>query len=347
MKNRIFLLVGMMFLSCLGYAQGALVATLNHNDTVSIYYGASALKDAHSAATDGDVITLSSGTFLATDITKAITLRGAGMEVDTLSGTGTTMLTGDFVIGKSDGTILNGLKIEGIYHNSSLLYYRIKNALFAKCRFKYISGRMGNSSQEMSYIRNSTLIHCRIAKRIELINSSSASFYNCIISSPKCHDSYFINCLIRFSNDNYNVGEATYVYTSLFENCIVYTTISTDDFNDDCMTYNCVGLNSSDLFKNIPNSTNKYSTPAVVFKTYTGQDLGNLDSETFELTDSAKVTFLGTDGTQVGIYGGAFPFTSTTSVPQIKKFNVAPKSTADGKLQVEIEVTAAAEEPEL
>ena len=64
------------------------------------------------------------------------------------------------------------------------------------------------------------------------------------------------------------------------------------------------------------------------------------DDQQFELTDEAKTTFLGTDGTEVGMYGGVLPYNSTPSYPQITKVNVANKTTADGKLSVEIEVSA-------
>lgn len=67
---------------------------------------------------------------------------------------------------------------------------------------------------------------------------------------------------------------------------------------------------NSDPFKNITNSTNKkVDDIKELFKTYAGQDLGNLDSETFELTDAAKTKYLGMDGTtKVGIHGGSLPF---------------------------------------
>ncbi len=96
------------------------------------------------------------------------------------------------------------------------------------------------------------------------------------------------------------------------------------------------------MFKYITNSTNKIvSDYASLFKTYTGAALDKLDSENFQLTDAAKTQYLGTDGTEIGIYGGSLPFDPTTSNPQITKCNVASKSTADGKLSVDIEVNAA------
>ncbi len=59
----------------------------------------------------------------------------------------------------------------------------------------------------------------------------------------------------------------------------------------------------------------------------------------YQLTDDAK-KYLGSDGTEVGIYGGSLPFDPTPTNPQIVKFNVAPKTTADGKLSIDIEVNA-------
>ena len=74
-----------------------------------------------------------------------------------------------------------------------------------------------------------------------------------------------------------------------------------------------------------------------MFKDFTGT---YSDTQTFELTEEAKTKYLGTDGTEVGIYGGLLPYNSTPSYPQITKMNVANKTTADGKLSVEIEVSA-------
>ena len=94
------------------------------------------------------------------------------------------------------------------------------------------------------------------------------------------------------------------------------------------------------MFANIPNTTNMILTGALntAFKTYTGT---YNDNETFELTDAAKTQYLGSDRTEVGIYGGSLPFDPTPTNPQITKCNVASKSTADGKLSVDIEVSAA------
>lgn len=314
-----------------------MLATLNHEGTVSTFYGATALRDAHNAAVHGDVITLSSGSFVSTDITKAITLRGAGMEVDTLSGTEPTVISGDFSIQIAD-TVSQRLTIEGIYHNHNLIYKgTLTNALFLKNRLYNVD------LADNGIMKNASFIHCRIADYFRLNGNSSASCINCAIEDPKSYNSTtsnfeFQNCVIKFDNNS----SPSLVYSSVYKNCLIHWGGTANSISSSCISYNSVGFGYSKLFDNIPNSTNTYiSDWTIVFKTYGCQSLQKLDSENFELTDEAKGKYLGTDGTQVGIYGGSLPFTSTPSNPQITKCNVAAKSTADGKLSVDIEVKAA------
>jgi hypothetical protein len=134
-----------------------------------------------------------------------------------------------------------------------------------------------------------------------------------------------------------------------YKNCIIQTTKWNDadmQLPASCVAYNCIGIGSaSSVFTNMAakNSTNKYVSINNVFKTYNVTSDGTYinDSETFELTETAKTTYLGTDGTEVGIYGGNLAYDENPTIPQITKCNVAAKSTADGKLSVDIEVKAA------
>lgn len=341
--KKFFSLIALFSCVAVSYAQSSMLATLNHEGTVSTFYGATALRDAHNAAVHGDVITLSSGSFVSTDITKAITLRGAGMEIDTLSGTEPTVISGNFSIQIAD-TVSQRLTVEGIYHNQTI-YYKgtLTNALFLKNRLYIVT------NSEAAALKNASFIHCRIADHLRLQANSSASCINCAIEDPYSDNANtsnfeFQNCVIKINDNSINQ-----VNSSTFKNCLIYArnnvTASASSISSSCIAYNCVGFNQVSnypLFRYIPNSTNVHvGDITTVFKTYTGQSLQKLDSENFELTDEAKSKYLGTDGTQVGIYGGSLPFTSTPSNPQITKCNVAAKSTADGKLSVDIEVKAA------
>ena len=62
-------------------------AVLQHNGETKIFTGRDAFVNANAVAVDGDVITLSVGTFNIADITKSISLYGAGFEYNNETGT--------------------------------------------------------------------------------------------------------------------------------------------------------------------------------------------------------------------------------------------------------------------
>lgn len=337
MKKFLLSLLAMMIVAVAGFAQTSLLATLSHEGTVKTYYGASALKSAYADATHGDVITLSSGTFLATNISKAITVCGAGMDADSLSLREPTIITGDFTINIAD-SVAERLTIEGIYHNHTIKYQNVNQPMFLKCRFNKITYYSSSSS----WFGNASFIHCKIGN-IVLCNKGTASFLSCAVNDPQTNGgcvAEFVNCVIWL----YNTSDC-YLYNSTIKNSFLYSSYDYKSISIDnsCTMFNNIGCckyySTNNLFANSPNSSNKMvSSLSSVFKTWTG--VWN-DEEKFELTDEAKTTYLGTDGTQIGIYGGNLPFESTPSNPQITKCNVAAKSTADGKLSVDITIKSA------
>lgn len=56
----------------------------------------------------------------------------------------------------------------------------------------------------------------------------------------------------------------------------------------------------------------------------------------FTLTDEAAAKYLGTDGKQIGLYGGEVPYSEKPYVPVITKFEVPSTVDADGKLSVTV-----------
>ena len=322
-------------------AQSSVIATLFHDGDIKTFYGTGALRSAHAAAVHGDVITLSSGSFTATDIKKAVTLRGAGMEYDSISVTEPTIISGDFSIQiASDSTLQNNnLVMEGIYHNADgviTVNGSLANPQFVKCRLYMIRC----SSSGMYY---ANFINCVIARQVYFYDYGSATFVNCYVNdlyqynSRSSHE--FQNCVVK--DDNF-----FNVHNTVFRNCFLYAASTTNcNLPTFSPAYNCVGYTDSTtggIFTNQSNTTNtKVSSLSDVFKTWTGSSLANFKAERLELTDAAKTKYLGSDGTQIGIYGGSIPFDPRPSNPQITKLNVASKSTADGKLSVDIEVKAA------
>ena len=323
-------------------AQSSMLATLSHEGEISVFYGANALKEAHTAAAHGDVIILSSGSFNATDITKAITLRGAGVETNTSRNIYPTIITGDFSIAVVDSAAHN-LTIEGIFNNFTITIKNgLDNATFIKDRFKTVT-YSGNTSS----FKNNRFIHCKIVETLTAVSNSgsnSLSFMNCYIGTLLNNECPTIlhNSIVAGQGSSLK----NYKYCT-FYNCIIIGALSSmyhNAFDASNNVYNSIATNLHVdylhyAYKNITSKSN-YIIQNIdgVFKTFRVD--GYSEEETFELLDDVKTKYLGTDGTQIGIHGGSYPYSSITTNPQITKCIVAPRSTADGKLSIDIEVKA-------
>lgn len=307
------------------FAQTSLMATLNHEGTISTFYGVNALRQAHAAAVSGDVITLSSGTFLSTDITKAVTIRGAGMEVtkayDIVNEP--TVLGGNFNI-KIPAEDTGRLTLEGIFHNENIYFSegQVKNALFLKSRFKNISKSGSCKVQDL------TVLNCRISESINVDDGNSAQFLNSVVNSFNSGYMSFSHCVIL---DGFRLGNNGNEY----KNCII-TYESGGFFSSSSSAYNNLFIsNETSLLQNVPNNTNlRVPTSDERFAYLRGYN----DSKDYKLTDQNRDVLKATDGGEIGIYGGSLPYSAIPTNPQITKFNVASKTTADGKLSVDIEV---------
>lgn len=243
MKKFIVLFVAVMAMfATTAKAQSSLLATLNHEGTISTFYGTYALIQAHAAAADGDVITLSSGTFQSVNIRKAVTLRGAGMVLDAATQTEPTVLANEFIIDIPDETTQR-LTIEGVYTNQTVNINKLKNAMFLKDRFNIIFA--GYRSGQMA--TDLTFIHCKIAKNYYGANTTynSASFQNCIVSGIDGYNYIFNNCIIGLGGTHY------LCYTSEYKNCVIKYPQSS---SNSTTMYNNLYTGSHSL--DIPNKTN-------------------------------------------------------------------------------------------
>ena len=316
-------------------AQNTLVATLTHGDEITMFYGINAFVKAHNAAVDGDIINLSGGKFNSTTITKGITIRGTGTYVANIV-TNPTHIINTLEINLPE-TATDRLSIEGCTFDDCVSAKALKNAYFLKNSFN-------NGFFLKGVVTNTTFVNCSLS-------GSSGSGSNGIYSPQYKSSIQFINCKIYYVNisagtfafinclilPNYGY-EAHSISNSSLVNCILYyTSTSTPSSRHQLpatsSAWNCVavGAGAQNVFANLSSPQNcTYATKEIF-----------IDGSYFkDLTDEAKATYLGNDGTPVGIYGGVFPYDMTPTYPQITKMNVANKTTADGKLSVEIEVSA-------
>lgn len=314
--KRTFLLICTLLCANVLFAQEQL-ATLKHNDSIRVYYGADAFKQAYNAAVNGDVITLSDGIFNTTDVRKGITLRGNGACGDTSrNARGTYFLDQFYVRGLGDSLQFSA---EGIYFQNF-------NA--------------NGSGMEPSY--NTKLTKCHIIS----CNGYGIQAVNCVMdgcSGSSSHINIYTNCVLnRFPdystcNNCIMKGNNSTSTHHTYNNCIVINTNTSGTCNFEGAVLDCILIGR---FSNTSPASSRNVTMSIsdVFENWDGNTIST-DLETYVLKSSVSDTIVGFDGSEVGIFGGFMPFekwTPTYSV--IKRCNVSNRTTDDGKLSVDIEV---------
>jgi hypothetical protein len=306
------------------------VATLQHGDEITAFYGTNALSQAHAAAESGDVITLSSGTFNACDITKAITLRGAGCYEDTLTGVQPTCITNGNVHANITEATTYFLTIEGIWFESSFYHNALNNPWFNKCDFAYF-GHSGSG-----IMQNATFVNCRIRGYYYNTNSTNIFMINSLLLSGvynvSATCSLTLNNSIMVSYSNTSSDAAFVAYNSILIN---------SSFGYGCSLYNCLTLNNSSVSLGNPFMVDclnySISYGSTVFVGWISPGNNGFIDQSFELKQSFINSFVGTDGTQIGIYGGNVPYNKLPAYVRTQ-VNVASQSTDDGMLNVEVEI---------
>lgn len=324
-------------------------ATLSHEGTVKCFYGADAFKDAVAAAADGDDITLSSGVFNATNITRAVNVKGAGMVADTINNVEKTVVSGNLLVRKDN------VNISGIYFTTAV-YLDSTNIKVNKCTF---ASSLYCSSGSSSKRNENYLYNCRCLKSTSLGTYTKLNVVNSYLNqasngSSSSSDFFVVNSIFGCyagNPTNLNIINSTF-YNSIIFNPSTSSSYINSKLPSSNFVYYCVGKNGNgSIFDNVvgyddgsgnyvPNNTNTVvSDLSTVFKTFNGQNYN--EYETFELTSTAASTYLGDDHTQVGMYGGSLPYNPFPSHPIVTKCTVAEKSTPQGTLSVDIEVKPA------
>ena len=322
-------------------------ATLTHNDTVTgVWYGAGALNSAYNSAVAGDVITLSPGDFNAvTRLNKDITIRGAGMQFDSIAQTSPSYINGRFSIEVNSGT----LKMEGVYCTADWVVYRTAySPQFKKCRFVSLRRPYNNYGG----LNNPIFTNCIIGTWDGSSKAVNAMFINsAILNSMSGTGGMVYDGYTNPSDWYYSTSTAFGVSSDVYYNCIIGIPPSLTDNKRNiinCITYstntgqgtaanvyNTVGItDSTDFYANRAdhNNSNVHGFESI-FKTFRGT---YTDGETFELTPQAAANYLGSDSTQVGIYGGSTPYNPKATDMRIQKYAVGFYSDQNGQLQINV-----------
>lgn len=330
------------------------VATLQHGNQTSVFYGINAFVSAYNAAADTlDVITLSGGEFnVPSPISKSIAIYGAGCENDPITGTQRTYLNGGLYLKPADGVDddglfvkaekkVNGVHIEGVY----------------------VSGYIGADNNNDEPIHNLSIVKCRTSSGIYF----NVDCYDCIIrqsiansvegwssSNPsKAYNLLISNC--HLNNNSSILSNFTTTSTIFVDHCIVRS-IHSGASAARC-TNNIIYQSSlptgADGANNIFITTSGTATSTTTDGSwYNMRNQGVWADDNEDGTYAADKTFelkypdryIGTDGTQIGLHGGVYAWNKTPVIPRITECTIDTDNVNNGTLKVSIKAEAQTKE---
>lgn len=315
-------------------------AALHTASGVQIFNGSNAFINAHNAASSGDTIYLSGHTFTPpASFDKQLMIFGAGHYVDSTLATGKTFINGNVTLNENaDLFYLEGVEITGNFTISN--NHSVNNVIIKRCKINGTFNALGDLSNPTS---NLSLIGNVLMNRLNLENIQNSLLSNNIISNT-------------FQGSNGNMISNNIIMGFIWGSSMDYLFFGSNNTLTNNIIlwegYNANVNGSGNIFNNnlYVEPTPDYGATATSIGNYTGilqtaifvNQTGNTFDYAHDYHLQAPTTYLGTDGTEVGIYGGTFPYKegAVPHNPHIQLKNIAPTTNANGDLQIQIQVGA-------
>ena len=348
--KKLFLILTSVFVSAYAMAQDTFVATLEHNGEYTNFYNNTALTAAYEAAEDGDVITLSSGTFTCPNITKGVTIRGIGLAQ--LEQNKKTYISTAFDVYAQDAS--RTVNLEGLYLQNTMNIYSDGSAETAgtvniiKTRCNAVNVLEKDSPTDTTTVKVN-FYNCWMNGEFKSNNASYTDIkvMNCYITGT-CFTKRSEVSNIIFRNCYLNFGNLSAMAYSSFENCIIrFNGYYYSSTAYDCLPNSSTAINSVSFTNNGNRDSYNNSAFAIISYSencnYLGQnlDLNTVfsDQANFILQEEFAKKYLGTDGKEVGMYGG-IGYTTKVRYPIISTLSIGNGQTTsrEGKLDVTIEL---------
>lgn len=345
--KKFFLLMMACGVALWGRAQqgtDVLMATLQHGDEVSVYYGKTALEEAYTAAADsGDVVTLSAGRFTFSGyMQKSLTIVGNGFLSDMENGVFPTVITDALTfkprdIVDDDGETVkeavkvDGVRLEGLVLESDLSFTSsgiIRNVEIVKCKLQALLNVTVN--MENFVLRQSACLNTVYFNRYGS-QYNHQNFY--IVGS-------YVNYVVDAREHSTILMDHSIYNSDMMDNITVSNSILRSYYVGGGTVNNCIFIEQNP--SNLVGAGNWVNCKYAGIFEESMNDLAWDGVKTFKLKYPEE--YIGTDGTQVGLYGGPYPYNPTPSIPQIKESHIDTTVAADGKLKVSVTVEAQTED---
>lgn len=334
-----FLSVLVLLITFFGFSQQKVA--LESNGTTTVFGGSNPFLDAYNAATDGDIIYLPGATMTGFAIDKGVTIIGAGHYPSATIATNPTVITGNITINAN----ADGLHLEGIYFTGNITFgnnLQVDNVTIKRCRV--IGINYSGSSTPVTPCLNNLITENVITGDLTMTNLSSSMVSNNIVQGRLYNGSNngITNNILMYSGYS---GTVSLFQFNNQDNCFISNNIIFRAYTNEVHTACEMSTFSNNVFA---------VTPVAGSNTFVDNYFGvsisgffvNQTGTTFDYTHDYHLvtpgTYLGTDGNEVGIYGGAFTFKSESIPhnPHIVSKSVATQTNANGELPVQITVEA-------
>lgn len=295
-----------------------LVATLNHNGTLTAYYGSNAFIEAMKNVENGDEITLTGGEFNSTEdpCRKAITIRGAGIKEVVENRTKATTINGTLnfylPVDTNEKLFIEGVRLGTVNVNCS----ELKDAVISKCYIDYVTCK-GSLL---------TVVDCEV-KYFYSGDAGYANIKNCLVRNA------YQNAAFQCTYDHCFVNYVGSVDHTVFRHCIIN---NKTDYPYTTQLINCILPDRQSYYTKV-RMESCYIVNGIVEGSEFLKHLFGSDTVWGHLTDKAKSQYPGTDGTEIGIWGGDYPYDTTITLPYVTNL-ITGKRTSGGQLPVTIEV---------
>ena len=317
-----------LFCAGAGLANDKQTAILQHGEQASVYVGINALVEAYDAAEAGDVITLSPGTFNPTEIAKSIRIYGAGFEENATTGTSLTTLNNSIILGHAGDTLrdvhLEGLHISGAISciaDAPVCGLTINKCYMDRdyCDITFASDvenvTLSNLILTKARIYGTTAVH---ATNLLIENSYIRTVYRFDLTSTVLID----HCIIIESHSVNDPEPRAFTFTNdLFIGLDGYWGARNNYVGNGCILKNCLyrPQEYTYLDYNIIVTKENLYTAALeeIFADAAGGDY--TPERTFELQQPE--TWIGTDGTEIGIRGGK-GWSKVPAIPVVKNLQL-------------------------
>jgi hypothetical protein len=306
-------------------------ASLQHGNSSQIFYGTYAFQQASNAAVDGDVIVLSANNFDGATITKKIKVIGSGHYPNPVNATPTNVTSIGLGSG-SDSCLIEGINIGNI---SGLVPVRAIH--ISRCKIGTFDLLAGSRS---------CLIEGNAINHLHCGNKDTANIIANNFFSPISGDASILgfNNGSFFENNTYCEQNGIGMVNCVIRNNIIYSLGGGASWT---CSGNLIQNNFVSIYNN-PNGQYFDTLNNVVQNTYTGPitDIISGGLAAFNYTADYHITnptfYLGVDATQIGIYGGLYPYKPNAIPynPRIESKYIAPQTDVNGNFQISFKVKA-------